>query len=258
MPALRPRSLPRTTALIGALVVGAALVAGCPARVEPGQRKAQRQVSEDDPRVVRSSGDLYAVDSPGLPDPDPLEDGTSSAEDAVLVGVGKPDETNGVCRLFAPEFKKPECCARETGFDASKTAELCGHEHFLGEHFRGDCGYYFLPKPASPHTWIRVGFTAGETAKAAADDRDEFIRRRFRDPDFGSKPVPGVPGAYWAGRDGVKWAHVPGWKNVRRVTWDEQFCSEEAMAKVIAELAAAAEPEEGADRNALVPTARPK
>lgn len=241
-------------ALAGSLVVGAALIAGCPARVDPDQRKAQRQVSEDDPRVVRSSGDLYAVDSPGVPDPSPLEE--EPAEPVAGRGVGKPDETNGVCRLFAPEFKKPECCARETGFDAMKAAELCGHEHFLGEHFRGDCGYYFLPEAASPHTWIRVGFTAGATAKAAADERDEFIQRRFKDPEFESEPVPGVPGAYWASRDGVRWAHVPGWKNVRRVTWDPTFCGDEAMAKVLSQLVSAGEPEAGAERPALVPKAR--
>lgn len=234
------------------LIVGLfAAQLGCPSRVEhedPAEH-AGPVTREDDPRVVRDSGDLYSVEAPSAP----LEAESSAAAG---LGTGKPDETNGVCRLYAPKLKNPVCCEQEYGFDAEQAKKLCGHDLYLGEHFRSSCGYYFM-SPGKSYSWIRTSFMPeAPTPKAAADQHDMVFQRRAKRPDFHSDPIPGLPGAYWSSDKDLHWAFLPGWSKVRRVTWSDDSCSEQAMLKLLEQIRDAKEPPKDADRLALVPTAR--
>lgn len=242
---------PRNGLVTGACVGVALLLVGCPSRVEKENpaENAGPVTRDDDPRVVRDSGDLYAVEAAGAP----LERETAAAEG---LGTGKPDETNGVCRLYAPKLKDPVCCEQEYGFDAEKTKQLCGHTLYLGEHFRSSCGYYFMSE-SKPYTWIRASFIPqSPTAKHAADEHDQVFQRRAKRPEFHSEPIPGIAGAYWSSDNDLNWAFLPGWSKVRRITWRSDACGKDEMLKLLKGIQAAKEPPADADRLALVPTAR--
>lgn len=234
------------------LIVGlAACQLGCPSRVdrEDPAEHAGPVTREDDPRVVRDSGDLYSVESPGAP----LADESAAAAG---LGTGKPDETNGVCRLYAPKLKNPVCCDQEYGFDAEQAKKLCGHDLYLGEHFRSSCGYYFM-SPGESYTWIRASFIPQVAdAKAAADEHDLVFQRRARRPEFHSEPIPGIQGAYWSSDKDLHWAFLPGWSKVRRITWRSDACDEKAIVELLKQIRDAKEPPAGAERLGLVPTAR--
>ncbi len=241
-----PRTL-RPSLLVG---LGLALSA-CPSRVEPGDPvKGGPVTKEDDPRVVRDGGDLYVADAPSAP----LEKETAAAEE---LGTGTPDESNGVCRLYAPKLRKPVCCEQEYGFDVEAAKQTCGHELYLGEHFRASCGYYFM-STNQPYTWIRASFIPqAKTAKAAADSHDAVFQRRGKRPDFHSEPIPGIPGAYWSSDKDLNWAFLPGWSKVRRITWRDDACAKDKMVELLGQIKRAKEPAEGAERLGLLPRARP-
>ncbi len=224
---------------------------GCPAEVTPeaqqGSATQGAPLTEDDPRVVRDTDDLYPADSVPNPAPAPAPPGS-----------GRPDISNGVCRLYAPKFPDPECCPVETGFDADVVRKLCGHDLYLGESLRHSCGYFFLPKIESgaPPQAIRVSKVRSETASAAAEGHDERLQHRLRDPDFHSTPIPGVEGGMWSQADGIHWAFLPGWPSVRQVSWPDAACSDEAMEKVLLSIFEAKPPPTNAPRPGLVPVAR--
>jgi hypothetical protein len=242
------------TGLRRGLLVGlAAFQLGCPSRVdrEDPAEHAGPVTREDDPRVVRDSGDLYSVEAPSAP----LEAESNAAQG---LGTGKPDETNGVCRLYAPKLKNPVCCTQEYGFDADAAKTTCGHDLYLGEHFRSSCGYYFM-SPGKPYTWIRASYLPqATTAKQAADEHDLVFQRRGGKPDFHSEPIPGISGGYWSSDEDLHWAFLPGWSKVRRITWRDDACSEDGILELLKSIHVAKEPAEGAERLALVPKARTK
>lgn len=230
-------------------VAAAPLLLACPAKVSDAERKGGAPaVTEDDPRVVRDTDDLYPAES--------APNATKNVEGDGL-GSGRPDESNGVCRLYAPKLPDPECCPFETGFDAERVKALCGHAIYLGESLQHSCGYHFLPTmDGGLPLAIRVSKTIADTAKDAADAHDERMQYRLKNPEFASTPVPGVEGAYWSAAEGIHWAFVPGWNSVRLVSWTDDACSDDAMAQVIGVIAAAKEPSKGAERPGLLPVAR--
>ncbi len=235
-----------------------AALAGCPAKVPEDQAQAGDKTPPgvpitppDDPRVTRDTDDLYAVDEddptrvPTPPPPTPAP------------GSGRPDETNGECRLFAPKLPEPNCCKFETGFDAEKIRELCGHEVYLGESIQHSCGYFFLPDMGGSHpVSLRTSKLQHTDMATAVKEHDERMRFTTKNPAFASTPVPGVEGAWWSNHEGLYWALLPGWKVVRQVSWSKEACSEEAMPKVLALIAAAKEPPPNAPRPGLIPVAR--
>lgn len=223
---------------------------GCPARVQRDEIDPAGPVTKsDDPRVVRDGADLYVADAASAP--------VASAATPNSRGTGQPDESNGVCRLYAPELQNPICCAEEYGFDADSVRRVCGHQAYLGEHFRASCGYYFASE-GRPYTWFRASFIPqAKTTKEAADSHDRTFQRRGKRPDFRSDPIPGLPGAYWSRDAELRWAFLPGWSKVRRVTWRDDACPEEKIVEVLAGISAAKEPPAGAERPGLVPVARP-
>ena len=203
-------------------------------------------VSEDDPRVVRDSGDLYAVGT----QPHPPADGAG-------LGSGKPDTSNGECKLFAPRLQNPACCPHETGFDAEKVQRICGHALYMGESLQHSCGYFFLPDagggvPVS----MRVSSLAKTEVADAVEQHDLRLKRMTKNPEFASQPVPGVEGAMWSDADGMHWAFIPGWEHVRQVSWEAAACPIDAMPEVLKLLVAAKPPPANAPRPGLVPVAR--
>lgn len=204
----------------------------------------------DDPRVVADTGDLYPGKAPGVvaPPPPPAPAVTSS-------GTGRSDETNGKCRLFAPELPNPECCENPLGFDAPAAQRLCGHQVFLGESFQRSCGFYFLHEPATSPVWLRLTTVRGDTPKQAADEHTLLLQRTS--PGVAAEPYPGVPGAYWVKQDEYRWLFLPGWKAVRLLTWKDTSCSEEGIAALVPQLVAAPENVPGTRRNGLLPVAVP-
>ncbi|HWB75914.1 MAG TPA: hypothetical protein VG755_13190 [Nannocystaceae bacterium] len=235
-------------------LAAALLLIGCPTPVdvEAARAKPAAPSIEEDPRVVRDGEDLYAADVI-----EKRQHQEEAAQPVTGLGSGKPDESNGKCRLFAPELPKPECCEGEYGFDADVLQQTCGFELYLGESFQYSCGYYFL-RPGSLPSWFRMTFIAGETPQATADVHDQKLRRVAKNESLKSTPVPGVDGALWSTHDGLRWAFLPGWKRVRQLSWKQSECSDEAMAKVIAQIVAAQEPPPGTERSGLVPKARGK
>lgn len=236
--------------LVAALV---ALIPACPSEVEHHYGRPSPQsppeVAEDDPRVVRDGEDLYPAAV--------LEraEKTKRQDAGPALGSGKPDESNGECRLYAPKLPEPECCKSEYGFDAAVVQEACGHDLYLGESFQYSCGYFFHHAESGTPTWLRLSFVPYPTTKDAADSHDTRMRNK-KIPGFASEPVPGVPGAYWSRHEDLRWAFLPGWSKVRELAWHETACSDDGMQKVIAQLVAAKEPPPNAERLALVPKAR--
>lgn len=232
-----------------------AVSAACPAEVDPALAKPAPapapMVGEDDPRVVRDGEDLYAAQTIERAQ----ELGRGGDDEPVGLGSGRPDETNGECRLYAPRLPRPECCNGEFGFDVETVKRTCGLETYLGESFQGSCGYYFHKPDEQPiRSYFRMSFVAGASPKQAAASHDRKVQER--NPEVSSSPIPGIDGAYWSGMDGVSWAFLPGWDKVRQLTWRESMCSREQIIPVIRQLVAAPQPKKGAPRLGLVPTAR--
>lgn len=215
-------------------------------------RRADVEPAKPDPRIAEMNGNLYNAED--------LRRNLSSArteQNGRKPGSGKPDETNGVCRLYSPKLPEPECCAVEYGFDAAEVRRICDFPVYLGESFHYSCGYYFHQRKGTP-AWFRMTFVPGRTPAEAAASHDRHLARLSPTgrPPQPSAPVPGVEGAYWSFHDGLAWAFVPGWSRVRQLTWREAFCDRDKVAKIIASLATAKEPPPGAPRESLVPTAR--
>lgn len=173
-------------------------------------------------------------------------------------GRGTPDETNGECRLYAPQLPSPKCCPYEFGFDAVKASEICGRPVYLGESMHQTCGYHYFAEDGQTPVFFRVSAVAGDTVEDAVRDHDRMAQAKLRKPDFKSTPVPGVDGAYWSrSEEGeMNWAFIPGWKEVRRVTWQDGACSQENMAKLLPTLIAAKQPAANAPRIGMIPVAR--
>lgn len=248
--------MPRTSLALLSLGLGVGLCLACPAKVPTPQTEAKAGppspegvpvVDESDPRVVRDGEDLYALESaPRQPN-----------ADEPALGSGKPDTSNGVCKLFAPKLPEPECCPFETGFDAERIKQICGHELYMGESLQQSCGYFFLPdtQGSSPVS-IRASMINQDDLAGAAADHDRRMKQLTKNPAFASTPVPGVEGAVWSTADGLHWAFVPGWKFVRLVSWADAACPIEKMPEVLALMAKATQPPPGAPRE-LLPKARP-
>lgn len=203
-------------------------------------------VDGEDPRVVQDGPDLYAAESA----PNPPADGPG-------LGSGRPDTTNGVCRLFAPKLPNPECCPFETGFDAERIRQICGHELYMGESLFRSCGYFFLPNTAgSSPVAIRTIKIARDDIAGAVADHDTRMAQITKNPGFKSTPVPGVEGAMWSSAEDLHWAFLPGWQTVRLVSWQDESCPAEKIPEVLKVLAEAKEPPPNAPRLGLVPVAR--
>lgn len=226
--------------------------AGCKKKDEAAQQQALPD--ESDPRVVRDTdGDLYAV---GHEPKSPAAIAEERDDATNPPGVGKPDESNGECRLFAPEYKTPECCPNNHGFDVEWAKEACGHEFYLGEHQRQSCGYYFIPEQDATWSWLRVSVPAAESAQKAADDHALLMQVRGKVADYENKPIPGVEGGSWGKHDGLNWGFLPGFDKPRLVSWPDDFCSEAGMMTLLAKMAnEAKQPDPDAPRTALVPRA---
>ncbi len=241
------------------LVPWAALVLlpalGCPAPQPTATKIDDHPDPRADERVAERNGSLYSADDLARN----LREANPPAAAPQHPGTGKPDESNGVCRLYAPKLENPECCRLEYGFDADVVRRTCGFPIYFGESFHYSCGYYFH-RPGGPPAWFRMTFVPGKTPAEAAASHDRHLARLSASgkPAAPSEPVPGVPGAYWSFHDGLAWAFLPGWSKVRQLSWRERNCDRDAMAKVIAAITAAAEPPPDAERLGLVPKARPK
>jgi hypothetical protein len=236
--------LPISTALLG-----------CPSPVEHkygvAEKKPPPAVGEDDPRVAKDGEDLYPADVVERAEAKkrPTEEPETGR------GSGKPDESNGVCRLYAPKLPKPECCKPEFGFDVETARQACGLEMYLGESWQQTCGYYFQ-KPDGDSTWFRASFINGKTAKEAADSQANQLRTRLKADDIEVQKVPGSTDAYWMTYQGLGWAYMGGWPSVRQFAWKQDACNEDGLAQVIAKMEGAKVPPENAKRLGLVPKAR--
>jgi len=242
-------SRPRSSLLVPPLLA----LLGCPQHVTNEQKPAGPSVGAADPRVAADTDDLYHA-NPEKPAATPTPPAA-----AVGLGSGVPDETNGVCRLFAPKLPNPECCPVDLGLDVAVVQRACGHPLYLGESIQASCGYFFsgedtTKKPA----WLRLSFALESTTQAAARSHDERIGTRVaKDPSFHSEPIPGIPDAYWSRHDRLHWAFVPGWSKARLVSWSDETCSDEGMIEVLRHLAGVPEIPADAPRRALVPGGAP-
>lgn len=229
------------------------LLLGCPSSTTnpygDKQSSPQPQVGADDPRVATKDGELYtqktleraAERSPG-------------ADDEPGLGSGRSDETNGVCRLFAPKEPHPQCCNGEFGFDVETVREACGYDVYLGESFRHSCGYFFHHDEGPQ--WFRMSKLPEASPKQAAEHHDRKLTEALGAKYTLSTPVPGVEGAYWSRHEGYRWAFLPGWDNVRQLSWQSTSCSDEGVVKVLQQIIAAKPAPPRAQRLGLVPKAR--
>jgi hypothetical protein len=232
------------------------VVTACPAQVEPAaaqtrQDRARPMADEKDPRVVRDGEDLYPAQTLEAAE----ERSRPTGDNTAGLGSGRPDETNGTCRLYAPKLAKPECCGGEFGFDVESIRTTCGLDVYLGESFQESCGYYFHQEGQSPtQSYFRMKFVEAASPKAAADNHDAALQGRI--PGFASTPIPGVPGALWSDYQGVHWAFLPGWDKVRQLTWRDNMCSAQQLIPEIQRIIAATAPPDRAPRTSLVPKRR--
>lgn len=244
--------MPRTQLALTLVALGFTL--GCPAKVPTPESEARAGKSPagvavtdpDDPRVVRDSDDLYASeDAPNAPAPGPA------------LGSGRPDTSNGECKLYAPKLPEPKCCPFETGFDAEQVQKLCGHALYMGESLQQSCGYYFLhDDTGGTPVALRASKVNRELVSEAVDSHDRRMAKLYKLPEFKSTPVPGLEGAMWSEHEGVHWAFVPGWSSVRLVSWTDDACSITAMPEVLKIMVEAKEVPPHVPRPGLVPVAR--
>jgi hypothetical protein len=237
------RALALPTALI-VLVVLTACPANPPALADQAPVKAEPL--PDDPRVVQVGEDLYRKKTSPVRDPA-----------AANRGSGVPDETNGECRLFAPGYPNPECCPKETGFDAEAAQRICGHELYLGESIRRSCGYFFMHASAGgTPLFFRVSTLLATDPKQARDEHLSQIRRTYRDSTIEQVAIKGVDDGYRSSANGLNWAHLPGWTQVRLVSWEDDACELEAVDELLAIIAHSPEPPAGSPRIGILPRAR--
>ncbi len=209
----------------------------------------------EDPRVEKRGTDLYAVGN--APDLDPKQRQASDGNHAP--GSGRPDETNGVCRLFSPQLPEPSCCPGETGFDLEDARDACGFQIYLGESLYGSCGYYFAGKTEQPIS-IRVQPLGAVSVVDAAGAHDRQLSRALKDENFKSTSIPGVKGGLWsrATAEGFNWAFIPGWKGARQVSWTDRDCERAKMPALLEAMVRAKQPHTEDERNAFLPTRRGK
>lgn len=238
---LRPR--------IAATLLVALLVACPQAQPTPTPTPAGNHPGPDDPRVVADTGDLYAASSHAKAQPD------GPAEPIPSPGTGRPDETNGVCRLYAPELPDPTCCEHTLGFDSAAASAACGLQVYLGESFQNTCGFYFVREAGTPAQWFRIATISGDTPQQAAEEN--LFQFRRSDPSTTVEPIPGVPGAFWSKQNEYRWAFLPGWKTVRMFAWKTTSCSDDDVPALLRGIIAAPETVTGPRRNGLVPAAAP-
>ena len=242
-----------TAAHVG-LLAALALLTACPSQVSQPQAKAQAEpaVGPDDPRVFQDGKDLYPLESI-----ERVQARTQrvAEEDQDGPGTGRPDETNGVCRLYAPKLPNPSCCEVDYGFDVETVQRVCKQDTYLGESFQYSCGYFFHNEQTDP-PWFRLSFVGATDPAQAAEVHDAKLRKLVGEGYAGSKPVPGVEGAMWSHHGEHHWAFIPGWSRVRQLAWRNESCSDEGAAALIHQLANAKEPLEGAQRLSMLPKAR--
>lgn len=232
------------------LLAPAALLLACPQAQPTEDVEGTPSPAAADPRVVNDSSDLYVGKAPAPQEiePRPAEAGSSP-------GTGRPDETNGTCRLYAPELREPACCEHPLGFDVAAAQESCGLQLYLGESFHNTCGFYFLREPGASPTWFRLSVIRGESPRAAADEHALIMRRTS--PGIAAEPVPGVPGALWVKQDEYRWAFLPGWKSVRLLAWKDTSCADDRIAGLLRAQIAVPEHATGPRRRGLLPAATP-
>lgn len=241
--------------LTGSLVFG---LAGCPQEISSEEQRAEaareaKQIAAADDRIAADTSDLYAV----RPNRPPTPSATRHDGDGPKPGSGAPDESNGVCRLFAPEHPQPVCCDLDLGFDVDTVQQACGERLYMGESFHATCGYYFFKPPAGEMMYYRLSYALGKTVAEAAGEHDERLRVRMGAPaDFASTAVPGVPGALWSSHEDISWAFIPGWRRVRQLTWRDADCDREGVAKIIKQLAEAPPVPTEAGRGGKLPKMR--
>jgi hypothetical protein len=226
------------------------LLLACPQAQPPAPTPTEKGAhpAPSDPRVVEDTGDLYPANSA----PSAFK---KAEEQPRSRGTGRPDETNGVCRLYAPELPDPECCEYTFGFDSKVASEVCDLPIYLGESFHSSCGFYFVREAGTPATWFRIALIRGDTPKQAAD---ENLRQMLRtDPNVTVEPVPDVPGAFWTKQDEYRWAFLPGWKSVRMFAWKATGCADDKVAGLLKSIIAAPEDVTGPRRDGLLPVAAP-
>lgn len=251
MPMLRPWSLLRPLSSVGAYLC--IFATGCPSQIEPGRKPPpaapQPDLDASDTRVVEKNDVLYPADTLKRAEP---------PKTVTARGSGKPDESNGVCRLYAPKHDAPICCPAELGFDAAMVAKTCGFSVYLGESMDRSCGYHFHNDTSAKPVWLRASFVQDATAKEAAETMAALQRRRRHDDKYKAEAIKGVKAGYWFRDDGLVWAFIDGWEHTRRLTWRQSFCTDEAMASVLEAMRVAVEPRHEAPRTSLVPVARTK
>ena len=232
------------------VLVGAS---ACPAEVqhELGQPRvmATPEVDESDPRVVKDGEDLYAAAAVARAGPTRLDH-----EGEKKRGSGRPDESNGVCRLYAPKLPEPQCCQTEYGFDVDTVREACGLDLYMGESFHGSCGYFFH-LPDGRDVSMRTSFVPGKTAQEAATNHASLLSQKLK-RSFQAEPVSGVAGAWQVDDEDAHWTFLPGWDKPRLLTWYDASCKPEGIKKVMQALIDAKQPPPGANRPGLLPTAR--
>ena len=229
------------------------LVAGCP--TDAGNPYAQKpkpaapKVGVEDPRVVERDGELYTQKTI-----ERIEERERDDDKARGLGSGRPDETNGECRLYAPELPHPQCCKAEFGFDVDAAQKHCDVDIYLGESFRYSCGYYFHDDAG--YRWFRLSKLPDTDPAKSAEHHDRKLVESLGDKYTKSSPVPGVPGAYWSRHERFRWAFLPGWDNVRQLSWDQRSCSDEGITELMKEIIAAKPAPEGSRRLSKTPKAR--
>lgn len=260
---------PSTTTAFAAVFTTVLL--GCPVETAPQGAATpvsaqQPELTEADPRVVRRGEDLYPAKTLERADglkrnpenveaasdpPSALAGSELEPQPNTALGSGRADDTNGVCRLYAPELPNPTCCEDNLGFDANLVKEACGLDQYLGESFQSSCGYHFRSKKGAG-LWFRLSHLAEDNVSSA-------VRTHYRQSAMRDAPAAvsiGVDGVVLSRYRGLNWAFFGGWDGaVRLLTWRDGTCSRKGLETMLSRLVAAKKPDDKAKRT-LVPSAQ--
>ena len=119
------------------------------------------------------------------------------------------------------------------------------------------CGYFFSDETLTAHPSFRASLATGTDPKTVAEAEAQQLNFQLRTRDIKPEPIAGIKGAYMVRNDKYRWAFLPGWTYVRKISWTQQSCSDENMPELL-KVIVEAQPASATDQRPLIPTARTK
>ena len=132
-----------------------------------------------------------------------------------------------------PRSDGARCCVSDYGFDPQLALRSCGFTAYLGESEELACVHRFRDSEGRLRELRLTSFADLDFSRALAL---QVSGLGAASPDLDALDLAGVA---WSSHADRSWALVDGWPSPRRLGWDRDACSDEAMAPVLQAMAAA-------------------